>query len=101
MTTDKLYRLMDILDDLKKIDAVILSHLSHGSDTSDVMLSQYSARRDQLLVYFINELNASDDLEETSQRLSLIKQIMERFFNHPVVKKQDQHLDSLAAVLSA
>ena len=100
MTKDKLFRLMDILDDLKKIDSIIALHRSQDSDTSEAMLSQYSARKNQLLVYFINELNSSS--EEASQRLSLIKQIMERFFNNPVdVRKQDQDLESLAAALSA
>lgn len=102
MTTDKLYRLMDILDDLKKIDSIMQVHRSNTTDTSEVMLSQYKARRNQLLVYFINELNASSDMDETPQRLGLIKNIMDRFYSVPgVFEKQDSQLDSLAEALSA
>ena len=102
MTTEKLYRLMDILDDLKKIDSIILLHRSKTTDTSDMMLSQYMVRRNQLLVYFINELNATSDVDDTPQRLGLIKNIMERFYSVPgVFEKHDSQLDSLAEALSA
>lgn len=93
---------MDILDDLKQIDGIISLHRSEGSATSELMLSQYLSRRNQLLVYFINELNASSDLDYTPQRLGIIKQIMERFYHGSLSnEKHDSQLDRLAEALSA
>lgn len=102
MTTDKLYRLMDILDDLKQIDQIISLHRSENQKNDSLMLSQYLSRRNQLLVYFINELNVSTEQDFTPQRLSIIKQIMERFYQvSSEDEKHDAHLDSLVAALSA
>ena len=102
MTTDKLYRLMDILDDLKQIDQIISLHRSENQKNDSLMLSQYLSRRNQLLVYFINELNVSTEQDFTPQRLSIIKQIMKRFYQvSSEDEKHDAHLDSLVAALSA
>ncbi|MCC6703191.1 MAG: hypothetical protein IT221_16800 [Fluviicola sp.] len=102
MTTDKLYKLMDILDDLKQIDQIISLHRSENQKNDSLMLSQYLSRRNQLLVYFINELNVSTEQDFTPQRLSIIKQIMERFYQvSSEDEKHDAHLDSLVAALSA
>ncbi len=106
MTTDKLYRLMDLLDELKQVDAILSVHTNSNNGTSDIMLAQYKAKKEKLLVYFINEINASVDIEYTPQRLEIIKKIMERFYKYPSQSekysiKHDEKLDRLVEALSA
>ncbi len=104
MEKEKLYRLMDVLDEIKQIDELISKHESQGEEASSLMVGQYKARKEQLLTYFINEINAS--AEYRSSRLSMIKLMMERFY--PEIKdekkkaiKQDKNLSSLEKALSA
>ena len=103
MEKEKLYRLMDVLDEIKQINELILKHESQGKKASPLMIDQYKARKEQLLTYFINEINASS--EYRSSRLSIIRLVMERFY--PEIKeeknkviKQDENLSYLAKALS-
>lgn len=103
MEKEKLYRLMDVLDEIKQVDELISKHESLGEEASSLMVDQYRARKEQLLTYFINELNAS--AEYRSSRLSIIKLMMERFYpENKEVKnktiKQDKNLSSLVKALS-
>jgi hypothetical protein len=104
MEKEKLYRLMDVLDEIKQIDELISKHESQGKEASSLMIDQYKARKEQLLTYFINEINTSS--EYRSSRLSMIKLMMERFY--PEIKEenkksiiQDKNLSSLAKALLA
>ncbi len=104
MEKEKLYRLMDVLDEIKQVEELISKHEFQGEDASSIMLDQYKARKEQLLIYFINEINAST--EYRSYRLSMIKLIMERFY--PEIKedkrkeiKLDKNFNSLVNALSA
>ena len=104
MEKEKLYRLMDVLDEIKQVEELISKYEFQGEDASSIMLDQYKARKEQLLIYFINEINAST--EYRSYRLSMIKLIMERFY--PEIKedkrkeiKLDKNFNSLVNALSA
>lgn len=104
MEKEKLYRLMDVLDEIKEIDELILKHESQGEEASSLMIDQYKARKDQLLTYFINEINAS--AENRSSRLSMIKIVMERFYTENKEDKTkaikvDKNFSSLVNALSA
>jgi hypothetical protein len=104
MEKEKLYRLMDVLDEIKQIDELLSKHKSHTQRTSSLMIDQYKARKEQLLTYFINEINAL--AEYRSYSLTIIKQIMERFY-HETEKEsskkivKDKNLSALAEALSA
>ncbi|WP_258541788.1 hypothetical protein [Parvicella tangerina] len=94
---------MDILDEIKQIDELLSQHTAHQNE-STLMAGQYKARKEQLLVYFINELNASNAYQ--THRLGLIKQMMERFY--PTSEKEssapsitDEDLHTLAQAISA
>ncbi len=104
MEKEKLYRLMDVLDEIKEIDELILKHESQGEEASSLMVDQYKARKEQLLTYFINEINASADYR--SPRLSMIKMVMERFYPEDKEEKSkavklDKNFSSLVNALSA
>lgn len=54
MKNENLYRLMDVLDEIKQIDDLISKHLELTKSDSSFMVDQYEARKEQLLAYFIN-----------------------------------------------
>jgi hypothetical protein len=98
MKKNKLYRLMDVLDEIKQVDEILSVHSKKSKTESTLMLSQYKAKKEKLLVYFINELNSSP--EHRPSRLAIIKKMMERYY--PSSKsgkvaffKQDQELSQL------
>lgn len=103
MKKEKLYRLMDVLDEIKEIDELISKHESQGEEASSLMLNQYKARKEQLLTYFINEINASTEYK--SFQLSMIKMVMERFYPESKEEKKkaiksDKNFSSLVSALS-
>jgi hypothetical protein len=101
MENDKLYRLMDLLDEIKQLDSIISKHEAESKNDSLIMVNQYTARKEQLLSYFINEINASS--ENKSFRLTLIKQIMDVFYptkNKKNKKIDDKNLIELAQALA-
>lgn len=104
MEKEKLYRLMDVLDEIKQIDKLLSKHQSSKENSSSLMMDQYKARKEQLLTYFINEINAS--VEYKGFRLEIIKLVMERFYSQITDDKekvhiQDKNLHSLAEAITA
>ena len=104
MNKEKLYRLMDILDEIKSIEDFISKHESQSTENSALVIEQYKSRKEQLLTYFINEINASSEYK--SSRLSMIKLLMERFYPEKGEEKkkiflQDKNLNSLAEAILA
>jgi len=101
MEKEKLYRLLDILDEIKQLDELISKHAIHPKEGSSLMIDQYRERKNQLLTYFINEINASPEFK--TSRLTLIKQVMERFYNETESKDKmlkDKGLSTLVNALS-
>lgn len=78
MKREDLYHLRDVIKEIKQLDNLIASHESLGADASSLMIEQYKARKNQLLTYFINEVNAS--AENRTNSLFVIKRVMERFY---------------------
>jgi hypothetical protein len=103
MEKEKLYRLMDVLDEIKQIDQLISKHLEQSNGKSSLMIDQYHARKDQLLTYFINEVNVS--AENRNIRLSIIKTTMERFYSKTISSNSnssvDKNLNSLSDAIFA
>lgn len=101
---EKLYRLPDVLDEIKQIDELLSKHKSSKGNSSSLPVDQYKARKEQLLTYFINEINAS--VEYKGLRLEMIKLVMERFYSEIKEDKsklhiQDKNLNSLVEAISA
>ncbi len=104
MENDKLYRLMDVIDEIKQLDNLISKHHEQKSGDNSIMLDQYNAKKEQLLTYFINELNAFS--QSQSSNLFIIKRVMERFYNYPSNSNvtqipKDDNLSVLYDALSA
>lgn len=81
MENEKLYRLMDVIDEIKQLDVLISKHHEHSlGDQTLLQLTQYKTKKEQLLTYFINEINALSEYRNDS--LLIIKRMMERFYNN-------------------
>lgn len=98
MSSVKTYRLIDLVEDISKVDAMIKLHSE--VDKSDFMISQYKAKKEKLFGYLVDEL-ASPPIR--SQRsFWLIKRALEKFY--PEISKDSgqkgkNDLSELEAVL--
>lgn len=76
MKQTQFYKLLDIVEDVKKVDAMIKLH-SVNDDTS-FMLNQYQARKDKLVGILIDEL-VSPSLR-SSRSLHTVKLIIDKYY---------------------
>ena len=76
MTENKIYKLIDLIEDIKKVDGMIALHTQ--STTTDLMLSQYQAKKIKLLGHLIHELNSPS--LKSGRSLLLIKRLLDKFY---------------------
>ena len=100
MDEAKKYKLIDLIEDIKLVDALIKFH---SNDTSALMLDQYKYKKDKLVGYLIDEL--VDPEFRSVKSMFLIKTLIEKFY--PDLKKDAQadinhsDLNELEALLVA
>ena len=94
-----MFRLMDLVDDIKKVDAMIELH---SDNTSTFMLEQYNIKKQKLIGYLIDELIEPD--VRSPKSFAIIRRIIDKFY--PNLKKDAQEdvlhqdLNELEAVLA-
>jgi hypothetical protein len=99
MDDAKKYKLMDLVDDIKEVDAMIKLH---STDSSAMMLDQYKYKKEKLLGYLIDEL-VNPDLR-SAKSMFIIKIAIEKFY--PNIKSDaqadfsHQDLNELEAILA-
>ena len=96
MKNTKVYHLMDLMDEIKKIDAMILLH--KNSEDNDFMISQYEAKKIKLVAQLIDALAAPS--VQSEQSFSLIQKIISKFY--PKSEKNqmtDMDLEELIAAI--
>jgi hypothetical protein len=76
MKQSQFYKLLDIVEDIKKVDAMIKLHSDH--DDSSFMLDQYLARKDKLVGILIDEL-VSPSLR-SMRSMKTIKLIIDKYY---------------------
>jgi hypothetical protein len=76
MKKGEIYKLMDLIEDIKKLDELISLH--RQLDTSDFMISQYEAKKTKLVGILIDEL-ASPPVQSTQSYL-LIKMLLNKYY---------------------
>lgn len=76
MKKGEIYKLMDLIEDIKKLDELISLH--RQLDTSDFMISQYEAKKTKLLGILIDEL-VSPPVQSTQSYL-LIKMLLNKYY---------------------
>lgn len=92
MKQSQLYKLLNILEDIKKVDAMIKLHTTH--DESAFMLNQYQARKDKLASILIDEL-VSPSLR-SSRSIKTIKLIIEKYYPDLDKKNTSSKTDDFA-----
>lgn len=99
MDNVKKYRLMDLIDDVKEVDAMIKLH---STDSSSSMLEQYKYRKDKLIGYLIDEL-VEPELR-SAKGMFIIKMMIEKFYPNLKAEVQGDNnhkdLNELEAVLA-
>jgi hypothetical protein len=95
MKKAEIYKLMDLIEDVKKLDELIAIHRQAGS--SDFMISQYEVKKTQLMGILIDEL-ASPPVQSTQSYL-LIKMLLNKYY--PVKSELDFIVDSDISKLAA
>ena len=99
MDQTKIYKLIDLLDDIKKVDAMIELH---SSNPSTFMLNQYKAKKEKLTSYLIDEL--VEPSVRSPRSFSIILQVLGKFYpNLSIEAEEDEahkELQQLQAVLA-
>ncbi|BAU52911.1 hypothetical protein [Mucilaginibacter gotjawali] len=95
MKKAEIYKLMDLIEDVKKLDELISLH--RQADTSDFMISQYEAKKTKLMGILIDEL-ASPPVQSTQSYL-LIKMLLNKYY--PAKSELDYIVDSDISKLAA
>lgn len=75
MTIAKKHKIIDLIDDINKVNAMIDLH---SSDNSAMMLEQYQFKKDKLISYLIDAL--VDPKVRSPKGMFLIKTAIEKFY---------------------
>lgn len=99
MKDSKIFKLVDLIGDIKKVDEMITLHKQDG--VTDCMLSQYQAKKTKLTSYLIIELNIPP-FKSTSGIL-FIKQFLDKHYNESSIlpEKSDLSLNDLRKLEAA
>jgi hypothetical protein len=97
MKNAALYKLMDLIEDVKKLDQLISLHREH--DPSDFMISQYEAKMTKLVGSLIDEL-ASPPVQSPDSYL-LIRKILNKYYHFSPEEAliADSHINKFAAII--
>ena len=91
----EVYKLMDLIEDIKKLDELISIH--RELDASDFMISQYEAKKTKLMGSLIDDL-ASPSVQSPQSYL-LIKMILNKYY--PIKLEEELIMDSDISKLAA
>jgi hypothetical protein len=90
---------MDLLDDIKKVDAMIVLH---STNPSTFMLNQYKAKKEKLTSYLIDEL--VEPSFRSPRSFSIISQVLGKFYpnlsSEAELDEAHKELQQLQAVLA-
>ena len=92
MKQAQFYKLLDIVEDIKKLDAMIKLHQEH--DESTLMLNQYEARKDKLIGVVIDEL-VSPSLR-SARSIRTIRLIIDKYYPEREQKNNLSKTDDFA-----
>ena len=89
MNKQKLYRILDLMEDLKQVDQLIALHTTNPST---FVLNQYISKKEKLIAYLIDAL--VDPSLRSPNSFSMIQQLLTRFYpNLPILPQNE--VDSL------
>lgn len=86
MKESVVFRLMDLIEDIKDVNKMIQLH---ADSPSDLMLIQYKAKRDKLMSYLIDELVKPD--VRSPKSFAIILQLLDK--QYPNLKREAKKVD--------
>lgn len=98
MTESKLHELFDLIEEIDKIEKLIVLHEQNYGE--NIMLAQYQAKKLRLTSELISSLNSPK--EKPIKHIQVIKRVLEKYYEHSneVLKSEDsENLDRLIEVL--
>lgn len=99
MTDSKLYQLIDVVEEISKLDEMIGLH---QKNSSDFMLSQYQEKKVKLTGYLIQELIAP--AESSYESLIAIRSVLDKFFGHSISEikpSSEDHFKNIKRLIEA
>lgn len=92
----QVFKLIDLIEEIKKVDAMLLLH--DNLDSSSFMSEQYESKKTKLMSQLIDELISPS--VQSPQSLSLIQQILSKFYPQTDKnQKYDEDIEKLAAAI--
>jgi len=96
MKNFQVFKLIDLIEEIKKVDAMILLH--GGLDSTSFMSSQYESKKTKLMSQLIDELISPS--VQSPQSLSLIQQILSKYYPHTDQNQAyDEDMEKLVAAI--
>jgi len=98
MNKSRLYKLYDLVEDIKKVDGLIRMHLLN--EPTDIVAGQYKARKTKLIGSLIDEL-ASPEFQ-SPESFNIIRKVLEKYCPEIYVagfSEVSQELKNLEAAL--
>lgn len=86
MKESVVYKLMDLIEDIKEVNRMILLH---SDNPSDLMLIQYKAKREKLMSYLIDELVKPE--VRSPKSFALIIKSLDKLY--PNLKREAKNVD--------
>lgn len=93
MKDNKLYHILDLIEEIDKVDKMLILH--QDSD-SDLMSSQYKNQKLKLSNYLVKELLTNSD--NRTEVMYIIKLFIEKFYNNEMSHLQFEENDNLKKI---
>jgi hypothetical protein len=93
MNDNKLYSILDLIEEIDKVDKMIYLHTS---SKSDLMLNQYKKQKLKLSNCLFKELLTNSD--NRSEVMYIIKIFIEKFYNNEINQLKFEENDSLKKI---
>lgn len=93
MKDNKLYHILDLIEEIDKVDKMLILH--QDSD-SDLMLNQYKNQKLKLSNYLVKELLTNSD--NRTEVMYIIKLFIEKFYNNEMRHLQFEENDNLKKI---
>jgi hypothetical protein len=74
-------QMQEWIQQLKKLDELILLHQQHGGEAADFMVSQYTFSKEQLLKHFVSELVQHNFENQLHAQMVLLQKLLGRFLS--------------------
>jgi len=93
MNDNKLYHILDLIEEINKVDKMLVLH---KDSNSDLMSSQYKNQKLKLSNYLVKELLTNSD--NRTEVMYIIKLFIEKFYNKEINHLQFEENDNLKKI---